>query len=364
MKSLINCCSTGLALSALVLAGCGSVPLTGGSMSSASADFQKRTEALSAREKLLEEQKRALAVQQNQVKAQLQQAKATRAPASAEPMAAAPKSSGADSLLPPNAKAGECYARVFSPPTYNTVTEQVLKRAESSRVSVIPAQYAPDSEQVLVREASKRIEVIPAQYEWVTERIMVSPASKRLVTVPAQMKTVTERVMVAAGYTTWKKGTGLIQKVDQTTGEIMCLVEVPPVYKNVTKTVEDSAPTTREIEIPAVYKTVKKQVLKQAATTREIEIPAHYHTVPTTKLVKPAQEVSVAIPAEYQTVERRELAKEGSLEWRSILCETNMTRGRVMDIQRALMAAGHNPGPIDGVIREQTMSAVNSYPTA
>src|SRR5262245_56294668 len=45
--------------------------------------------------------------------------------------------------LPPNAKPGECYAKVYVPATYKTVTERVL-----------------------VREASERLETVPAEYDW------------------------------------------------------------------------------------------------------------------------------------------------------------------------------------------------------
>jgi peptidoglycan hydrolase-like protein with peptidoglycan-binding domain len=34
------------------------------------------------------------------------------------------------------------------------------------------------------------------------------------------------------------------------------------------------------------------------------------------------------------------------------------------EIQQALQKAGYNPGPIDGVIRKQTMEAVNAYQQA
>jgi inosine/xanthosine triphosphate pyrophosphatase family protein len=44
-------------------------------------------------------------------------------------------------LLPPNAKPGECYARVFVPPTYKTETAQVITREASERVEIIPARY-------------------------------------------------------------------------------------------------------------------------------------------------------------------------------------------------------------------------------
>ena len=38
-----------------------------------------------------------------------------------------------------------------------------------------------------------------------------------------------------------------------------------------------------------------------------------------------------------------------------------MTRDRITSIQTALQRAGHNPGPIDGVIGADTMRAVNAY---
>ena len=52
------------------------------------------------------------------------------------------------------------------------------------------------------------------------------------------------------------------------------------------------------------------------------------------------------------------------LAWRPVLCETNMTRGVVISIQEALAGAGHDPGPIDGVIGTETLRAVRAYQAA
>jgi hypothetical protein len=61
---------------------------------------------------------------------------------------------------------------------------------------------------------------------------------------------VTERVVEKPGYTYWKKGTGSKQKLNNATGEIMCLVEVPPVYGTVTKQVVKTPAMVEKIEIP------------------------------------------------------------------------------------------------------------------
>ena len=49
------------------------------------------------------------------------------------------------------------------------------------------------------------------------------------------------------------------------------------------------------------------------------------------------------------------------MQWQPVLCETNMSGTKITDIQRALQKAGHNPGPIDGVIGKQTMVAVDAF---
>ncbi len=69
------------------------------------------------------------------------------------------------SLIPPNAKAGECYAKV-----------------------VLPAKYETIEERVLVKEASEKIKIIPAKYEWTIEKVEVTPASKKIIPVPAKYK--------------------------------------------------------------------------------------------------------------------------------------------------------------------------------
>jgi len=308
-----------------------------------------------------------------------------------------------------SAQPGMCFHEHYVPATYRTETEQVVTKAQTETVSIIPAEYTTVEEQVLVREASSKLTTIPAEYDTVEEQIIDKPA-----------------------HTIWKKGTGPIQKIDEATGEIMCLVEVPATYKTVKRTVLRSPARTETVEIPAEYrtvevrklvsaaseqrtpvpavygevsrqvvdqeagfvwheisntdypsetrtgnkicltetepqyKTVTRTVVETPAQTRTIEIPAEYDSVAVTKLVAPAREEVTEIPAEYRSVEKRQLVRDGYMAWRSILCETNMTRGRIADIQRALDAAGHDigSGGADGVIGAQTIRAINDFQRA
>lgn len=280
--------------------------------SEAEAQLMERQEKIKTLQTSLEERDRTLKQQQNQIQ---QLSMAAEQGKKIDVAAPPPSSFRGSEMLPPSAKPGECYARVFVPPVYRTETLQLLKREASERVEVVPAKYEWVEERVLVKEASTRLEEIPATYEWVEERVLDREA-----------------------HTVWKKGRGLIERVDNTTGEIMCLVEVP-----------------------ATYKTVRTRVLKTPATTREVQIPAQYSTIKVRKLVSSPQTKRIEIPAEHQTITKTHMVSDGHMEWRSVLCETNATRQLVSSIQRALEKKGHSPGPIDGIIGSQTMAALSSF---
>lgn len=293
----------------------------------------------------------------------------------------------------------------------------------------VPAQYKQEDVRVLKTAAFDEIEVEPAAYEWVEEKVLVKEASKEVVEVPAKFKTVTEKVLVKPATTAWKTGRGPIERIDNSTGEILCLVEIPAVYKTVKRKVIETPATTKEVEIPAEYTvqrirklvkpaqerrikveptyetvsktvkvadekffwhpdwedkpngkktgntvclretpakmaTVKQRKVKTPASINEVEIPAEYKMVKVRKLVAPAQQKKVEIPAVVETVTKRVRVSDEQLVWRSVLCETNMNQRIMTDLQRALKAAGFDPGPIDGAIGAQTMRAVDNYQRA
>lgn len=497
------------------------------SASAAEKEYEAKLAALKEREA-------ALAAQESSLNAQ-----ATQAPATApEPVAMA-----GDSLLPPNAKPGECYARVWIPPKFRTVTEKTLAKAEGEKLEIIPAKYewttekvlvsnggeklitipakykivtekvkvadgetfwtfstngprsakstqakladerrlaaartagAPldnakvgscyaeyyipakygtQTEKVLVKEPSTRIEVIPAKYENVTEKVLVRDASEKVVTIPAKYKTVTEKVLVRPAYTTWKvsecsggaclpgqvpnRVAGSKDRIDVATGEVMCLVEIPAQYRTITKRVMVEPPTTKRISVPAEYKTVTvrkmvqppqekvveipaeyktvskkakiadaetywcpvgtngksckapsgkvgqatgdalcllakpdryktitKRVLAEPAKTKRVTIPSQYKTVKVRKLVSPPQERRITIPASYQTVTRTEKVSDGHMQWMPVLCQVNMTKEKIKEIQRALKKAGYYRGPIDGIVASQTIGAMRKFQDA
>jgi hypothetical protein len=371
----------------------------------------------------------------------------------AKPACPLPAGAIAGATPPANAKAGECFAKVVRPATfrtesvrklvkeaserietlpatYETVKERVLVKEAGERIEivppvykavkvhvlneevqdVVPAVYETVKERVMVKEASTRLEEVPAVYETVEERVMVKPASKRAIEVPAVYETVTETKMVRDAYTTWKPGTQTnVQKIDETTGQVMCLVQVPAEYQTFTRQAVKSAATVRYEDVPAEYDMVKKTVLKSPATVRTVQIPAEYgeremtklakpattvtKVVPVdyereimtmvtpatekripipaeyaereiTKLVTPASEKRIPIPAEYSDLSQEVMVCPVQAYWTPILCDVNATPAKIAELQKALQAAGFNPGSTNGELDDRTMSAIHSFQKA
>ncbi len=267
-----------------------------------------------------------------------------------------------DSLLPPKARAGQCFARVFSPPKYKTATETVLKADGYDEVKIIPAVYRSDPKTVLVEEETEVLEVIPAVYGWKEEKVLVSPEITELRVIPAVYETVQERVLVKPAHSVWKKGTGPITKIDESTGEIMCLVEIPAEYKTIQKRILKTPETTAPVVVKkAVYKTVKTRVVKEPARTVTRKVPAVYDTVAVQKLVKAASTSKISKPPVYETVETSYKVSDGYLKWEPILCETNVTGDIVRELQQALNNKGYQAGPVDGIYGNRTTQAVRQY---
>ena len=429
---------------------------------------------------------------------------------SAATIAAAPKGIDAAAgagLLPPNARAGECYAKVMVPALYKTVDEKVVVADGSQKIEITPAKYEwtevrvpvqPESEKLvavptrfetieekmeieaahtewrlgpgakdraasgqvvtaalalglpkianpgqcfneyyrppqfkteteklLKKAASEKITTSDPEFEWVEEKVLVKEASVKLVEVPAKYDVITEKVLESPAYTTWKKGRGLNEKMDNATGEIMCLVEVPAKYKSIEKKVLKTPVTLKKVEIPAEYKSIKvrklvkpalekrtavqaeyqkvekrkkvsdarlswelegaagdgkatgktlclaevpakyktitKQVIKEEATIKKVAIPAKIKTVRMSKLVSPPSEKRTPIPAKHQIVPKRTKVSDARQEWHPVLCDTNTTRKLVVQIQSALERDGFNPGAIDGALGNATMRAIDAY---
>ena len=266
-----------------------------------------------------------------------------------------------DPLIPLNAKAGECYAKVLVPEQYEIKElKQLVKEAET-KIEIIPETYKVIDKKVTIREESSKLVTIPATYKTLTETIMVEPEKTIITTIPAVYKNVSEKILIKPAYTAWKKGRGEIEKVDNSTGEILCLVEIPAVYETITKQVIDTPASTKEVKIPAVYKTIERKVVDTPTSTKEVIIPAICKMVPTRVVDRKAQEIKTESPAIYTMVPTKVKTADSYFKWQSILCETNTTNELISKLQESLKMKNYNISKINGLYNEETKAAIKAY---
>ena len=89
-------------------------------------------------------------------------------------------------------------------------------------------------------------------------------------------------------------------------------------------------------------------------------IPAQYRSVAVTKPIELPKGEAFK-PVLYQTVTEQVKVADEYMSWEETLCATDRTPARITEIQRSLHRGGYNPGPIDGVVGQQTMAAVNAF---
>ena len=307
---------------------------------------------------------------------------------------------------------------VSVPAEYATVTRRVLERAASSKEVVIPGQVqtitrqiidveklkkqgyrfddngdivaTPQGDRVLRasslqttkdsasktpsagaesgEEAYVREVVTPAQFTDVARQVLDQPARVITVEVPGTTKVVKSRVEIIPAKTEEvliaPAVYGSISKQVLDTPESTREVVIPAEYSTVERQVIDTPASVRKIPVPALTQVVSRRVIDQAASVREEIVPAVYTTVKRQVVDVPPQVREIKVPAQYEDLPYQVKVADARLERRSVLCETNATPSKIMEIQRALLTAGHNPGAVDGVIRANTMRAVNAYQRA
>lgn len=255
---------------------------------------------------------------------------------------------------PPAAKPGECWSLVVVPATFERHVETVLKTPAGEKQVPKPARYEWVEQTVTIPAGKRRIVVKPAEYEVTEEQVLISPAGSRAVSTPATYRTIEERV---------PSKTGAVLKPHPVTGEL-CVVEGPIEYQIVKRRQLITPAGTQMVETEARYKTVKHRKLITPAETRLVDRPERTITKRVKQLVEPAGFTTEPTPAVYEDVVRVVQTRPARSEWRSMLCETNMTRGLLGRVQQALKDSGHDPGRTDGHWNAQSARAMRQFQAA
>jgi hypothetical protein len=256
---------------------------------------------------------------------------------------------------PPNAQPGQCFAKVLVPEVTESFTEQVLVSPEKVVTHVVPGQCGYEDKTVVVREPSSEFITIPATFRTVSETVVVKAGGVHAETVPPVYSTVTEQVLVRDGYTVWRPGstvagysggsygapppsayagTGAMPNPAYgnfptrvlPTGEVLCLVQVPPEYRTITKQVLVTPGRTVEVPYPPETAVVTRQVVDVPAHVEKRELPGETKIIKI-KVCTPDQTQSETIAPEYKTVTKVRTVSPSKFEWKPVDCQKEVAHG-------------------------------------
>ncbi|MBX2838436.1 MAG: peptidoglycan-binding protein [Gammaproteobacteria bacterium] len=287
-----------------------------------------------------------------------------------------------DDTTLPDAKPGECFAKVITPAKFETRTEEVVIQEAAERIETVPAKFETVEQTVLISEASQILKVVPATYETVTEQVEVRAAETNWTTTVGNKQQPASpgalEGIVASGikldevkpgacfsefYTApeYRTETQLVLKSEASEN----ISATPAKYETVEERVVVKEASSRLVDVPAVYRTETESVLVEPArsvwkkgrgpveriddTTGEImclvEIPARYQTITKTVLEKPATTKTVTVPAVYKTIKVRRIVTPASESRAEIKpeYESVMTRVKVADSGFFWLEKGEKP---------------------
>lgn len=263
--------------------------------------------------------------------------------------------------LPPNPDPNACYARVWIPGETRQEPTRVIVREEAERLIVQPAEYEYVNREVEIETAAQRIELIPARFEDQMREIEIEPERREIKVIEPVYATIEQPVLVRPAYQAWQRCTQPVERIENSTGEVMCFQTVPAEFRTIrTQVLREPARLDTRV-IPRKTKRVKVRVMVEPPRQRVVQIPPKTQTMRVLEEVRPLRTTRERIEPIFETVMQTVPATPGRVEWVPILCESNARPGLIRDIQRALRARGFDPGPIDGVIGSRTLSALQSF---
>lgn len=93
----------------------------------------------------------------------------------------------------------------------------------------------------------------------------------------------------------------------------------------------------------------------------ETIVPAETVMVAVKTLISEAKEIKKPIEAEYKMMKKRKKIADTTIEWKRILCQTNMSKEVIAKIQNALNEKGYSAGKADGVLGNGTRTALEKF---
>lgn len=300
-----------------------------------------------------------------------------------------------------NARPGECYARLLMAPKFENFTDHVMVADAHTESHTVPEVAQMVDKDVMVAPEHVVHKTVAAVSHMEMQTVVVTPATYREETIPAQYETRVEHVMVAPEHQEWvasagiPTGAALVTPVDHqpvryradgsltwpgknpvvipasdetadylqqgSAQTVYCLKIIPAQYEDRRTQVQVSPASVRRIDVPAVVRQERRVVVDVPEHVEDVVIPAVYQKQKVREIVTPGHTEVVNVPAVFQDVAKSRMVNDPQPVWRQVLCSRNASPAKIAEIQRALAQRGYNPGPDDGRLGSQTVSAMQKF---
>jgi len=225
--------------------------------------------------------------------------------------------------LPTDPEPGKCYVRCTTPDVYVNETVSLTIKPAYKVLKYIPATFKTITERVLVKEESKKLTIIPEK--WGTEEITYTTkeGGNELSIQPASFRANSETVEIKPAFAQWELGAAAPDCASGNPDDCRywCYVGYPAEYATVETSSLVSDASFSKSAIGSKSGTYTKRVLLEPARVVEEVIPAVYKEVTKTVLDKDAYTSEQVIQAVTETVTKEVLKEKGGLTtWKEVEC--------------------------------------------
>ncbi len=266
-------------------------------------------------------------------------------------------------MAPPNARPGQCFARVLVPATYTA--DQALNVAiEDGYVMprVADAKFSqPVARDVIASDGYKTFQVTNPEFGYVDEKITLVPAHHKVVVTPPAAHQGFKTYVVKKPTLVWRRGSDLsnVRRINGATGETYCLVEEYGETVNVPYT-SYSAPKADVKFVPVAEQSItnRRQIVTREASVREIYVQpvlnAKNPRVNTQELISDAQIIGEdRIAPRTTTINTQRLDKPEYYTWVEVPCDNS-------NVQKVAVNLSSNVAPTEVISAKKPLNAVTA----
>lgn len=225
--------------------------------------------------------------------------------------------------LPTNPEPGKCYVRCTTPDVYVNETVTLTLKPAYKVLKTYSATFKEVTERVLVKEESKKLTIVPAKWGTETVTYVSKEGGNTLRVIPASFSPSSETVEIKPAYAQWELGSPAPDCASGNPDDCRywCYKGYPAEYTTVSTQVLSQDASTNATPIGSKSASFTKRVLLEPAKVVEEIIPAEYATITKTVLDKDAYTYEETIPAVTKTVTKEVLKEKGGLTtWKEVEC--------------------------------------------